>query len=375
MQDFYIFAKNFHINKAIIRRDGYIYQSLIAFFMTGTGNSYTVARWCAQVAETTGIGSQLVQIKAGEKRGSVPSRSLTVFAYPTHGFTAPWLIMKYIWCLPNGRNLHAIVLPTRAGIRIKGAFFPGLEGTAGYLIAFLLWLRGYHVQGVMGVDMPSNWTALHWGLSKQNAAVIIEMAQSKVKGMLQTVLAGNKHYDGMVQLLVGIALAKVSLMYLIMAQFILAKLFFASDKCNGCSLCQSICPKKALKMVGRQGRPYWTFSCDSCMACMNYCPQKAIEVSPFIITLFYYIATVPVFAYAMSYAAGGDALRWGISLGLGFGIQYGYTLAAIALAYGLLHVALGSRIIRAIAAKLSHTHYFRRYQASNVSLKDIHLHK
>ena len=191
MQDFYIFAKNFHINKAIIRRHGYIYHSLIAFFMTGTGNSYTVARWCARVAETTGIGSKLVQIKAGEKRGSVPPQSLAVFTYPTHGFTAPWLIMKYIWCLPNGRNLHAIVLPTRAGIRIKGAFFPGLEGTAGYLIAFLLWLRGYRVQGVMGVDMPSNWTALHWGLSKQNAAVIIEMAQSKVKGMLIWLYTGS----------------------------------------------------------------------------------------------------------------------------------------------------------------------------------------
>ncbi|WP_255451198.1 EFR1 family ferrodoxin [Sporomusa sp. KB1] len=346
---------------------------LVAFFMTGTGNSYTVARWCAQVAETTGLRSQLIQIKAGEKSDSVPLRSLAVFTYPTHGFTAPWLIMKYVWCLPNGHKNHAIVLPNRAGIRIKGVFFPGLEGTAGYLIALLLWFRGYRVQGVMGVDMPSNWTALHWGLSGENAAVITNMAKSKVKSMLQTVLAGNRHYDGIVQLFLGAALAKISLMYIIMAQFILAKLFFASDKCNGCSLCQSICPKKALRMVGRPGRPYWTYSCDSCMACMNYCPQKAIEVSPFIITLFYYIAAVPVAAYAMRYATNGYASHWGTLSWFGFGIQYGYTLVAIALAYVFLHFTLSSRLIREIAGKLSHTRYFRRYKAEGVSLKDIHL--
>jgi NAD-dependent dihydropyrimidine dehydrogenase PreA subunit len=374
MQDFYIFLRNF-LNETIEKqcRGGVsIYHTVIAFFMTGTGNSYMVARWCAQVAETVGLSSQLVQIKAGKERTDIPLHSLVVFTYPTHGFTAPWLMLKYIWHLPNGHKKHAIILPNRAGIRVRGISLPGLEGTAGYLIALLLWLKGYCVRGVMGVDMPSNWTAVHWGLSRQNAAIITDMAQSKVKSMVQIILGGNKHFDGIVQFCLGLALARVSLMYLIMAQLILAKLFFASDKCNGCSLCKAICPKKALKMAGKPPRPYWTYSCDSCMACMNYCPQQAIEVSPVIILLFYYIVSVPVLSYVLRYLGEGYLLPNSLLPLLGFSLQYGYTLLAVALAYSFLHFAFGNRLLRLLAAKLSHTRYFRRYRAEGVFLKDIH---
>ncbi|MDT8901553.1 hypothetical protein [Anaeroselena agilis] len=105
-----------------------MYQALQAFFMTGTGNSYKVACWCAQTAGRHGLDSNLVQIRAGEPSLSPPPGSLAVFTYPTHGFTAPWLMMKYIWRLPPGGNSHAVVLPTRAGIRFKGILVPGLEG-------------------------------------------------------------------------------------------------------------------------------------------------------------------------------------------------------------------------------------------------------
>lgn len=349
-----------------------MYESLIGFFMTGTGNSFRVASWCAEAAAERGLSKELVQVKVSEGSRPFPPNSLSVFSYPTHGFTAPWLLMKFIWHLPRGEKGHAVVLPTRAGIRVKGVFVPGLEGTAGYLIAFLLWLRGYSVQGIMGVDMPSNWTALHWGMNEENASVITNMAESKVKSMMHNVLSGKKHYDGVVQFTIGLVLAKISFMYLIIAQLVLAKLFFASDKCNGCALCQSICPKKALRMVGTPKRPFWTYACDSCMACMNFCPQYAIEASPLVAILFYYVISVPVIAYTMRFAAERLDLQLGTIPLLGFGIQYGYTLLAVAASYWLLHFAFGSRLIRTVAAILSPTRYFRRYKAIGVSLKDIH---
>jgi len=349
-----------------------MYQKVAAFFMTGTGNSYNVAKWCSQIAAEKGLESELIQVRAGEKAPSVSPQTLTVFTFPTHGFTAPWLMIKYAWNLPKGEKRHAIVMPTRAGVRIKGVFIPGMEGTAGYLIALLLWLRGYSVRAVMGVDMPSNWTAVHWGLSEENSAVITTLAESKVKSLMHTVLIGYRHYDGMVQLTIGLLLAQISLMYLILAQLILAKLFFASDKCNGCSVCQSICPKKALKMAGSPKRPYWAYSCDSCMACMNFCPQEAIEVSPIIVTLFYYITSVPILAYVTRYSAEWYGLQLETIPLLGFSIHYLYTVLAIAISYWFLHFTFGSRLIRAVAAKLSHTRYFRRYRAHGATLGDIH---
>ncbi len=349
-----------------------MYQKVVVYYMTGTGNSYKIAKWSAHAADENGIGSDLVQVRAAAERQSVPPQALAVFTYPTHGFTSPWLMMKYVLRLEKGEKRHAVVLPTRAGMRVKSVFIPGLEGTAGYLIALLLWLKDYSVRCIMGVDMPSNWTAVHWGMSEENATVITSFAESKVKSMLYAVMSGRKHYDGVVQLSLGLVLAKLSLMYLILAQLILAKLFFASDKCNGCLLCQSICPKKALKMRGIPKRPYWTYACDSCMACMNFCPQKAIEVSPIIITLFYYITSVPFIAYMMHYSTEWYGLNLEAIPLLGFAIQYCYILLAIAISYYFIHFSFGSRLIRTVTGKLSHTRYFRRYKAPGVSLGDIY---
>lgn len=350
-----------------------MYRKLVIFFMTGTGNSFKVATWGAEAATETGLDSDLHQVKAGEYANPLEPHSLGVFTFPTHGFTAPWLMMKYVWSLPWGTKTHAFILPSRAGIRVKGVFIPGLEGTAGYLIALLLWLRGFTVRGVMGVDMPSNWTAVHWGMNEANASIINRMAESKVKRAVQIVVEGNKHFTGIIQFMLGLLLVKISFMYLILARLILAKLFFASEKCNSCALCQSICPKKAIKMGGgEQKRPYWTYACDSCMACMNFCPRQAIEISPLIITAFYYLTSVPVAAYFMHLMT--EWYGWPLreSSLIEFGIQYLYVLVAVAMAYQCLHFILGNRIVGAILGKLSHTRYFRRYQAQGVSLEQIH---
>lgn len=341
--------------------------------MTGTGNSYRIADWSCRIAEENAIPTEIYQIKSGEQSIPIPEGALAVFTYPTHGFTAPWLIMKYVWRLPYGKQTHALVMPSRAGVRVKGIFIPGLEGTAGYLIALLLRLRGYTVRGVMGVDMPSNWTAVHWGLNEENAAVITGMAEAKVKRVVQVVLAGNKHFDGLVQALLGLILAKISLMYLILAQLVLAKLFFASCKCNGCSLCREICPKQAISMTGWQDkRPYWSYSCDSCMACMNYCPQKAIEVSPLSILLFVYLTSIPAAVYVGNWLHKGFAIKLEQLPLADFSIQYFYILLAVAVTYRLLHMVLGIRLVQKLVGILSHTRFFRRYQAAGVTLRQIH---
>lgn len=350
-----------------------MYQKLVALFMTGTGNSYQIANWSAQIAGEKAIASEVHQVKSGEKCITISNHALAVFSYPTHGFTAPWLMMKYVWNLPKADKTHVLVLPSRAGLRMKGIFIPGLEGTAGYLIALLLWLRGYTVRGVMGVDMPSNWTAVHWGLNAKNTAVLTGMAEAKVKMLVGTVLEGHKHFDGLVQLIIGLFLAKISLMYLILGQLLFSKFFFASDKCTGCSLCQTLCPKQAIRMTGgREKRPYWSYSCDSCMACMNFCPQKAIEVSPFIIMLLLYITSVPVAAYAISWAAESFGINIELLPLVGFSIQYVYVLLAVAVTYGLLHGILGIRLLRSMLGKLSHTRFFRRYRSPGVTLSKIH---
>lgn len=216
--------------------------------------------------------------------------------------------------------------------------------------------------------MPSNWTAVHWGLNAENIQVIFKNGERKVKRIAREILAGHTVYKGFIPLVIGIVLSRISLMYLILAQLILSKLFFASNQCNGCRLCQKICPKQAITMIGN--KPYWKYSCDSCMACMNYCPQTAIQVSPFSVFLFSYIISTPVATWMAAMI--GDHIMIGSPGIVAFSIQYIYTVSSVALVYLILHHLLRLKPIAALLTALSHTRYFRRYRAPGVSLKDIH---
>lgn len=339
------------------------------YFMSGTGNSYKVAAWIAEVAAQSAIETAIQPMD--EVEGVVNEKGdLIILTYPTHGFTAPWQVMKFAACLPAGKGGNAAVFPTRAGTRIKGLSLPGMEGTAAYLIALLLWVKGYSIRAIAAIDMPSNWTAAHWGLSPSNVEVIVTAAKLKVQRLSTAILTGRQCFRGFIPLAIGIWLLPVSFMYLIMAQFMLAKTFFASHQCTGCGLCSKMCPRNAIQMAGEQARPYWKYTCDSCMRCMNFCPQHAIEASPIYLILFFYITSVPVAEYVLNWGATAILPKVVLSPVATF-LQYAYSLLAVFLAYLLLHSFTNRRVLAFINAKLSHTYYMRRYRAPRVSLKDI----
>lgn len=52
--------------------------------------------------------------------------------------------------------------------------------------------------------------------------------------------------------------------------------YFTTDgRCNGCGICQKICPVENVRL--KDGRPEWGRSCEFCLACISFCPQKTIQ--------------------------------------------------------------------------------------------------
>lgn len=349
------------------------YRSTAIYFMSGTGNSFRAATWMMDIANKKDVRSKLHQISRYYTKSDFEGESndLLGMVFPTHGFTAPWHVIRYALRLPQGRGKHAFVVATRAGTRIASIPFPGLEGTAGYLIALILILKGYIVRGVMGLDMPSNWMSLHWGLNTTNSKFIIDRAKIKADSYMKSILEGKKVFRGLQFLLVGLILSPISLAYLVIGRFFLSKLFFASSNCTGCGLCAKSCPVTAIRMVGsNKPRPYWTFACESCMRCMGYCPNRAVEVSHSFAIVIYFIATLPVSFYLL------DGLRNYIPIArdvflIKVLLDYCYSLVSIFVAYLILYWVIKIPLLNKLCTYTTFAHFYRRYHEPDTALTDI----
>ncbi len=350
-------------------------QRTILFYMSGTGNTLRVAQWLAAQARARGLTAEVHDVETARVAPLArPERGdLLGVLMPTHAFTAPWPVLRFVLRAPFGRGAPAFVLATRAGTKFGRVNLPGLEGTGLYLVALLLALKGWRVRGVLGLDMPSNWTACHPGFGPAAVADIIGKAQPKADRFFGALLDGRLRFGpgSCIALTLGVLLAPVSLGYLLMGRFYLARLFFATERCTGCGLCARSCPFGVLKMRGTPPRPYWTWACESCMRCMNFCPERAVEAGHSWGIALFFIAHLPFAAWL----CGAFTQVTGLAAPTGpwtlFWTRYSLQLLALAVAYAgfwwLIRVPLFNRLF----AWTTLTHWYRRYHEPGTKLEDF----
>jgi NAD-dependent dihydropyrimidine dehydrogenase PreA subunit len=341
-------------------------DSAAVYFMSGTGNSLRVATWIRDAIAQTGTNARLVPVTE-KPSGSDPDR-LVALAFPTHGFTAPWPVVRLAGRLPRGKGAQALVVPTRAGTKIGPLFLPGLEGTAGYLVALILALKGYAVRGVMGLDMPSNFMIAHPGFSEPSARAIIARARAKLDGFMAAVLGGRRQLRGALSLLLGLLLLPVSAAYALLGRFYFAKMMFASSACNGCGLCAERCPFGAIRMWGKtERRPYWTFSCENCLRCLAWCPRQAVESGHSLGLVLYLVTTLPAAVVLVNWLGGAGPGHWA-ALVL---VQYAYVLLSLFLVYLLFTLLIRIPAINRLFTVTTLVHFYRRYHEPDTRLDDL----
>jgi Pyruvate/2-oxoacid:ferredoxin oxidoreductase delta subunit len=348
--------------------------------MSGTGNTRRAAEWAADECAAAGFRATVEPIGAtpppadddDEPRRvghSARPADLTGVLAPTHGFTAPWPAIARAARLPFGRGRPAFVLCTRGGSTIGRLRIPGIAGTALHLLALILTLRGYAVRGIDAVNMPCNWLAVHPGIGPRTTARITAPAERKVRRFATRIAAGRWWLSGWFSLAAGIPLAIISAMYLLRGRFLLAKLFFASERCNGCGLCVTRCPHDGVRMHGK--RPYWRLTCESCMRCMAYCPTRAVEAHQLWAVPLAMAASLPLLLWLAPGLAlpapPTDATAQVHARILSVLIDYAYFFVGLITAYALFWWAMRVSAIRAVLARLTLTRWFRRSHAPGVT--------
>lgn len=341
-------------------------------FFSGTGNTFRVSSWLAGVFGRGGAKVELLPIEAVSPSSLPPDSpgSLLVVACPTHGFSAPWHFLKWVGRLPRVKSTAAVCVATRAGFTFLGLHPPGLAGTATFLPALILALKGYKVKGAASFNMPSNWMALHPGLPARAVESILAHSREEVEAFAGRVWAGGSAWltlNNLYEFVFGLSMLPVTLIYMPVGRPSLGLSFFANPACTGCGLCVNNCPVGALSFKGRgEGRPSWSQLCESCMRCMGFCPTRAVEVGHSWLLLMALLSLVPL---ALFWTPLSNIEPLGL---LGVGVAYlVFSYAGMIGAYGLFHRALESGPVRRFFSATTFTRFFRRYHEPSTRLKDL----
>lgn len=255
------------------------WNSLYIYYISGTGNAKASSEWIAEEAMKKGLKVVVQQIDRLENiRMPAPEdMPLIGFAFPTHGFNAAPIMLRFIAGFPSRLCKHVFLLNTRAGMKLYKLFTPGMSGVALLLPAFMLWLKGYRCIGFRPVDLPSNWIPLHPGIKKKVIDSIFVRCERIVRSFAVKILSGKKVFRGLYSLPIDLMISPIAFGYYVAGRFFLSKTFIANYNCTNCGLCIKECPTASIKLV--RNRPYWKLTCESCMRCLNHCPEKAIEAA------------------------------------------------------------------------------------------------
>ena len=341
------------------------WKSLYIYFLSGTGNARISSEWIADEALKRGISTVVQQIDRLENI-VIPKKdeqTLIGFAFPTHGFNAAPIMLRFIAGFPRGLCKEVFLLNTRAGMKLYKLFLPGLSGVALLFPAFILWLKGYSPVGYRPVDLPSNWIPLHPGLRKKVIESIFIRCERIVRKFANKILSGEKVYRGLFSIPVDLLISPIALGYYIGGRFFLSKTFIANYNCNNCGICIKECPTSSIKLVGN--RPYWKLTCESCMRCLNRCPERAIEAAHGMAFAFWIIFTainaqlIVLIINALNIQP--DVWWWRLAANI---IGIGGMVLITTILYRIMHYAMGFKAVKYLVRFTSFTSlpFWRRYR-------------
>lgn len=347
-----------------------MFDKLIIYYFTGTGNALAVANWISEISAIKKIQVEIKKITPSllADKKDFAGNTLIGFCYPTHGFNAPPVVIDFILRFPKGTN-PVFLLNTRAGMKISKLFMPGLSGLAQLFPAIILKLKGFKISGLQPMDLPSNWISIHPGLRQKVVDSIFQRCERITKRFADKILSGKHIYKGLISLPVDLLISPISVAYIFLGRFALAKTFVADSSCNGCSLCEKECPVHAILM--KSSRPFWTRKCESCMHCMNSCPRQSIQTPHLFVAVIWWLVffVLPLFIVKEMLQLNPDEARFYNLIFDVVTILTGFPI--IFFSYYILHFLMKYRFFNILIEYTSLTRFkfWRRYSAPKKYIK------
>ncbi len=130
------------------------FDTSLLYVLSGTGNTFRVARWIKDLFEKNGITTHLKFIEHADLQEEFkhPGRQLTTVLFPTHGFMPPWSMIKFLFKMPRQKKAKVLSIATRGALWIGPVKISGAAGFANFFAALVLLFKGYDIRGFFSLD-------------------------------------------------------------------------------------------------------------------------------------------------------------------------------------------------------------------------------
>lgn len=249
------------------------------YYFSGTGNSMHVARELQKRMP----GTEIIPIVSLLDRDRIKIKAQAAgLLFPLYATRMPAMVKKFVTKIDFSSAGYIFAVTTRGGTDCRA--FAEIDR--------LLKKRGRRLDSFFVIDMPSGSTPLLQEYTEIMTPEKLESLESKMLERMDSIAAtitgrladrsenmkGNAPPpDFLVPFMPLIKLLGPMLLplgKLAERRFV----FYFDAKCNGCGLCERVCPAQKIKMV--DGKPLWLkeIRCFGCFACLNYCPLRSVQV-------------------------------------------------------------------------------------------------
>lgn len=230
------------------------------YYYTGTGNSL----WCARQIARKLPNAQLISISRARKQSLVCEAPTIGLVFPVHIWGAPSPIVDFIQNFQAASSSYLFAVAVNAGQVAKTLV----------KLEKLFLARQLHLASGFSLDLPSNYILWGGAISPEKQQLKFAAAINKIERIVKVVQNRAKLSPDKGSFWQNIIL---SLIYRVSYPYVagMDKSFFADEKCDGCKICQKICPAGNIQII--QGKPAWQHGCEQCFACIQWCPKEAIQ--------------------------------------------------------------------------------------------------
>lgn len=240
------------------------------YYFSGTGNSLAVAR---DISEK--INGTLIPVASVIEQERIDSDADVIgIVFPIYDFKPAKIIGRFIPKLHHRDDAYLFAVCTY-GIT---------PGKTMRHVDTMLTSCGGKLSAGFAVQMPHNGLGSQIFSTDQHELMFTAW-QKKCNDICdvihdreQEVLESSNLFASVV--LSGVFLKTIPILWSLAKQVITqgwnSLQYFADERCDGCGICQRICPVKNIAMI--DDRPSWSDHCEGCFACVHWCPQAAVQI-------------------------------------------------------------------------------------------------